>query len=94
LIYYFIRPERRFFSSYLGCTFSVNINEAEFAPQLFLGSRIFLDLNKAISLELRYSEFDREVLHYTFNPYGKAFSGMETDTFSKLHATLGIQVVF
>ncbi|MBN1951285.1 MAG: hypothetical protein JW801_08770 [Bacteroidales bacterium] len=94
LLYYFIKPDTRWFSSYAGCTFSMNLTELAFVPQLFLGSRIFLDLNKALGLEIRYTEFARTVTHYTFNPYGKAYSSEVSEVFTKLHATIGIQVVF
>ena len=87
-------PEHRVLSSYVGTTLSMDLNSTTFTPQFYLASRVFLDLNKAISLEIRYCEFDRVVTHYTFNAYGNAGKYGIFEKFTKIHATLGVQVVF
>lgn len=94
LLYWFIKPEQRYFSSYAGCTFSVDLSDPALVPQFFLGSRIFLDLDKAISLELRYADFEMDIRHYQFNPFGNARNYYENEKLLKLHATIGVQVVF
>jgi hypothetical protein len=94
VLFWFISPERRLFSSYAGTTLSFDVKSWNFVPQFYLGSRVLLDLNKAISAEIRYCEFSREVTYYTFNPYGNASKYEVSEKFMKLHATLGIQIVF
>jgi hypothetical protein len=94
VLFWFIAPEKRFFSTYGGCTFSYNINKPALVFQPFVGSRLFIDLNKAISLELRYCEYKTDIVHYSFNPYGRASRYTVEDTFDKLNANLGIQIVF
>ena len=89
-----VPPEKRKFSTYAGCTFAYNISKPELVFQPFIGTRYFLDINKAFSFEMRYCEYKADVVNYTFNPYGSAFTYIVERTFSSLHASLGIQVVF
>ena len=89
-----IPPEKRKFSTYAGCTFAYNFNKPALVFQPFFGTRYFLDINKAISFEIRYCEYKADVVNYTFNPYGSAYTYNVERTFSNLHASLGIQVVF
>ncbi len=94
LLFWIIRPDRRRFSTYAGCTFSILLSKPQFVLQPFIGTRYFLDINKAISLEFRYFEYDRDVTHYIFNYYGNATHYTKSQHFVKFHINLGIQVVF
>lgn len=94
LLFWIIRPDRRRFSTYSGCTFSILLSKPQFVLQPFIGTRYFLDINKAISLEFRYFEYDRDVTHYIFNYYGNATPYTKSQHFVKFHINLGIQVVF
>ena len=89
-----VPPENRMFSTYAACTFAYNFSNPEIIIQPFLGTRYFLDMNKAVSLEIRYCEYKADVVHYMFNPYGSAFHYKVESIFDKLHANLGIQIVF
>lgn len=93
-LFWFISPENRKFGSYAGCTFAWNIGRPEIVFQPVLGTRYFLDQNKAFSLELRYAKFNDDIVQYTFNYYGNAYKTESTQIFNKLHLNLGIQVVF
>ena len=94
MLFWFVRPEKRVFSSYAGMTCAFNLNKLTFNLQPFIGTRFFLDMNKAISLELRYTEYKADITHYRFNPYGNAGKYSITDKLTKLNACLGVQVVF
>ncbi len=89
-----IPPEIRYFSTYAGITIAKGINSTAFAYQPFIGTRMFLDMNKAISVEVRYTEFDQEIVHYIFNPYGNAYRYTEKERLVKLHANIGVQITF
>lgn len=88
------RPERRYFSTYAGCTFAFMMGKGSFVAQPFIGSRIFLDYNKAISFDFRYSEFSYGITYYQFNLYGNANKYKVTETYKKINFILGLQVVF
>jgi len=94
VLFWILSPDRRRFSTYAGCTFSIQLNDPQFVLQPFLGTRYFLDINKALSFEFRYAEYDRDVTHYVFNPYGNASSYSVSEHFVKFHFNLGIQIVF
>lgn len=94
LLFWILSPDRRSFSSYTGCTFAVQFNNPQFVFQPFIGTRYFLDINKALSLEFRYSEYNRDITHYVFNPYGNATTYIKSEHFVNFHINLGIQVVF
>ncbi len=93
-LFWILSPDRRRFSTYAGCTFSVQLNNPQFVLHSFIGTRYFLDINKALSLEFRYSEYDRDVTHYVFNLYGDATHYTISEHFIKFHVSLGIQIVF
>jgi hypothetical protein len=94
LLFWIIPPEKRFFSSYTGCTFSYNYSDPGVTFQPFAGTRMFMDLNKAVNLEIRYTNYTADVVRYTFNPYGNAGRYKAGENFEKLSINLGIQVVF
>jgi len=94
ILFWFIRPERRFFSSYAGITGAINLSSPQLTLQPFIGTRLFLDMNKAISLEFRYTEYKTNITHYTFNPYGSAERDESEALLTKLNINLGIQIAF
>lgn len=94
LLFWILSPDRRRFSTYAGCTFAIQFNNPQLVFQPFIGTRYFMDMNKALSLEFRYSEYTRDITHYEFNPYGNAVSYIKSEHFIKFHVNLGIQVVF
>lgn len=94
LLFWFIPPDNRKFGSYAGCLFAWNIGRPEIVFQPFIGTRYFLDQNKAFSLELRYAELQDDIYQYEFNYYGNAYRSSATQTFKKFHLNFGIQVVF
>ncbi len=94
VLFWILSPDRRRFSTYTGCTFSIQLNDPQFVLQPFIGTRYFLDINKALSFEFRYAEYDRYVTHYEFNPYGNASRYSVSEHFVKFHFNLGIQIVF
>jgi hypothetical protein len=51
-------------------------------------------MNKAISFEVRYTEFNREIVHYSFNPYGIAQRYLVSNRLKKLLVNIGIQIAF
>jgi hypothetical protein len=94
VLFWFLPPEKRNFSSYAGMTFACNLKGMKLALQPFLGTRFFLDMNKAISFEVRYTEFNREIVHFSFNPYGSAHRYLVSDRLKKLLVNIGIQIAF
>ncbi len=94
ILLWILPPEKRHFSSYAGLTFALGFDKMKFTYQPFLGTRFFLDMNKAISIELRYTDFNRDIVHYTFNPYGNAHKYFVSERLIKLHANMGIQIIF
>ena len=87
-------PERRNFGTYAGCAFNWHTGSTEFSIQPYLGTRFFLDLNKAVSLEIRYATLNESIVHYDFNYYGNAYSYRVDEKLEKLHVNLGLQIVF
>lgn len=67
-----LKPERRAFSAYIGATLAYSLRRNELGIQPFLGTRYFLDLNKALTLEARYIPYKIEPIEYNFNPTGNA----------------------
>ena len=94
ILLWLIPPEKRTFSTYIGSTLGYNFQNPSWILQPFIGTRLFLDMNKALSIEIRYCEYKADVIHYIFNPYGSAFHYKVESTFQKLNINLGIQIVF
>lgn len=94
--FWIIKPEIRKFSTYLGCVGALQFDNHQFVPIPFLGTRYFIDMNKALSLELRYLSFNRDVYEYTFNPLGlgNASRFSVSNHYNEFLLNLGIQVVF
>jgi len=93
LLLWIVPPEKRYFSTYTGSTVAYNFSKSGVIFQPFAGTRVFLDLNKAINLELRYTGYQADVIHYVFNGYGDSSRHKEQEFFRKLSLNLGIQIV-
>jgi hypothetical protein len=94
LIFWLTPPENRYFSTYAGANAAFSLNKKGFAFQPYVGTLVFLDLNKAISIELRHVSYELDVVHYEFNPYGNAFRKAELKEFNEFLLNIGIQIVF
>jgi len=94
VLFWIVPPEKRYFSTYTGCTFAYNFSTPGMIFQPFAGTRMFLDLNKAINVELRYAGYRADVVHYIFNGYGDAARYKMKEIFEKLSLNIGIQVAF
>ncbi len=94
LMFWIIPPEKRYLSTYAGLALSWQFGKSVVIPQPYIGTRVFLDLNKSLSLELRYANYKDDIRYYTFNNYGNADSYVSSTTLEKLSLNFGIQVVF
>lgn len=87
-------PKKRYFSTYIGNTFSLSINKWEFVPQPYIGTKFYLDLNKAIHIECRYIRYTQDNIEYDFNAFGNASRNIKSVMHDKLIFNAGIQIVF
>ncbi len=94
LLVYLTRPDIRRFCTYLGSTFAWSFNKAEFIYQPFAGVRFFLDMNKSVSIDLRYLSYHFEAKRYTFNYLGNADSYFINKSDERLLINLGLQICF
>jgi hypothetical protein len=94
LLFWIIKPDKRYFSTYVGLTSGMRLNDGNLFIQPFIGSRIFIDFNKAVSIELRNASYDLDVVHYTFNPFGNAYRTIESENFNDFMLDIGLQIAF
>jgi len=94
LLFWIFPPDNRYFSTYIGLTGAYSLNKKNFSLQPFIGTRVFLDFNKAISIELRHVSYDLDVVQHTFNPYGNAYRNSQLTEFKEYIVDIGIQIVF
>jgi hypothetical protein len=93
-ILWILRPQRRTFSTYIGTTIAYSLRRNEFGIQTFLGTRYFLDLNKAITLEARYLPYKIDLIEYTTNPFGNAFKSHSLKDIHRFLINIGIHIYF
>jgi len=86
------KPERRYFSSYisLGLLYSSANNNIIFQPSI--GTKIFLDMQKSLNIELRYLNYDLKIKNYIFNYYGDAIPYYKTINDKSIIFTFGLQI--
>ncbi len=91
-----LNPDRRYFATYAGCNLAFDFNnEFKFKPQPFIGTRVMLDNNKALNLEIRYVSYNLDVVHYSFYAYGIPDKYTEKDKqFDELLTNIGLQILF
>jgi hypothetical protein len=94
LTFWLTKPERRFFSLYAGIGFPFTTPNNKFYFQPFMGGRFYLDINKALVAELKYVNYQLDVVEYKFNPYGDAFRSTNTQTYNRLMINFGLQISF
>ncbi len=92
--FWITNPMERFYALYFGVSAPFIFPENQISISPFIGSRLYIDLNKAITLEMRYHNFNFESVNYSFNPYGNAQSLKTEDTFEQIMINLGLQVSF
>jgi hypothetical protein len=94
ILFWFRKSDKRYFSAYAGLTAGIGIDDGDLFIQPFIGTRIFIDFNKAISVEFRHTPYDLDVVHYSFNAYGNAYRSKKTEKFKEYLLDIGIQIVF
>ena len=94
LLLYLTKPYLRRFSTYIGSTFALTFSGAEFVYQPFAGVRFFLDMNKAVSIDIRYLAYHFDAKRYRFNYLGKADSYIINTSDARLIINLGLQICF
>lgn len=94
LTFWLTNPEKRFFSFYAGAGFPFAVPINKFFVQPFIGSRLYLDINKALLLEIRYVNYELDIVEYAFNAYGNAYRTESINTYNNLMFNIGLQVSF
>ncbi len=94
VLLFFTRPYIRRFSTFAGCTFAFAFNNGEVAFQPFAGTRFFLDMNKSISLGIRYLSYHYELKRYNFNYLGQPDSYFNDKLEERLIVNMGLQICF
>jgi hypothetical protein len=89
-----LSPDRRYFATYAGCAVAYEFNQNEIGFQPFLGTRVLLDFNKALKIELRYVSYDLDVVNYSFNLKGNAYRKLTNNEFHEFMVNIGFQVLF
>ena len=93
-VFWITNPQLRKFSLYTGASYSYMFSNSSMIFQPFIGGRMFIDLNKAISFDVRYLKYDLDVLNYNFNPYGKLESYMKTENYEDIMISIGLHIGF
>ncbi len=94
LLFYITKPNLRRFNTYIGSTFAFKFNDAEFVYQPFAGVRFFLDMNKSISVDIRYLTYHFDAKRYRFNYLGNADSYNLYKSDERLIINIGLQICF
>lgn len=87
-------PMKRSFAIYGGISTPFSISQSKIFFHPFIGSRFFIDYNKAVIVELKYLTYELDVTHYKFDPYGKATSNTINTTYNKFLINIGLQMCF
>lgn len=86
------KPEKRYFSSYISLGFLYSSANNNFILQPSLGTKIFLDMQKSLTIELRYLNYDLKIKNYIFNYYGDAIPYYKIITDKSIIFTFGLQI--
>jgi len=92
LLLFINKPERRYFSSYITLSMLYSSANNNFVVQPSAGTRIFLDMQKSITIEMRYLNYNIKVKNYIFNYYGDAIPYFKTISDKKLIFVIGLQI--
>ena len=94
VLIFFTRPEKRYFSSYGSVGFLYSSASNNFIVQPSIGTRIILDMQKSLTLEVRYLHYNLKVKNYIFNYYGDATPYYKTIIDKSLIIKAGLQINF
>lgn len=94
VLFYLTKPNIRRFNTYVGSTFALTFSSTEFVYQPFAGVRFFLDMNKSISVNIRYLAYHFDAKRYRFNYLGSADSYTINKSDERLIVNLGLQICF
>jgi hypothetical protein len=87
-------PTNRKVNIYTGAVVPYLFPEGRFSVHPYLTSKYYVDLNKALFIELKYIDYTINVAEYGFNSYGNAFEQYEKRDFQKVLVSLGLLVSF
>jgi hypothetical protein len=93
-LFYLTKPDIRRFSTYIGSTFSIALDGGEFVMQPFLGTRYFIDMRRAICMDLRYISYSLSAKNYSFTYVGNATSSNEKINVKRILINIGVQIYF
>jgi hypothetical protein len=94
LLFYVTKPNIRKFNTYIGSTFAFKFSDAEFVYQPFAGIRFFLDMNKSISIDIRYLAYHFDAKRYRFNYLGRAYGYNVNISDDRVIINVGLQICF
>lgn len=94
-VFWLTNPQFRKFSLYTGASYAYMFSNSTMNFQPFIGGRMFVDMNKAISFDVRYMSYDLDVVNYKFNEFGISERYIVTEEFSKeLMISIGLHIGF
>ncbi len=94
VIFWITSPDRRYFSTYTGISAGLSLLNRGVSIQPFVGSRVFLDMNKSLFFEARYLSYEMKVKEYIFSEFGNAVDYDIQVRKSDILLNFGIQVNF
>jgi hypothetical protein len=87
-------PTNRFLNVHAGCIIPYLFPQERITVHPYLFGKVYMDLNKAFFLEIKYVDYTLNVADYVFNPYGNASEVFQTKEYQKILYSLGIMVSF
>ncbi len=94
IVFWFTNPQNRKFSLYGGISFPFIFPQKQFIVQPYLGGQFYLDLNKALFLDIKYLNYEHEIIHYTIDQNGVIEKYKQDESVSKIYFDLGIKISF
>lgn len=88
------KPEKRKFSLYTGVKFPYTIPPHKIFIHPFIGSRFYLDINKALLLECSYASYDINMVDLTYQANGGHLRSSHTKRINGIMVSIGLQVSF
>jgi hypothetical protein len=94
IVFWFTNPQNRKFSFYGGVSFPFIFPQKQFTVQPYLGSQFYLDLNKALFLEIKYLNYEHEIIKYTIDQNLVIEKYKQDESVSKIYFDVGIKISF
>lgn len=94
VVFWFTNPQNRKFSFYGGVSFPFIFPQKQFIVQPYLGGQFYLDLNKALFLEIKYLNYEHEIIHYNIDQNRVIEKYKQDESVSKIYFDLGIKISF